>query len=50
MLCLIESVKRKYIGEKKKDMKTLLDQITAELTGQEKEIIDAFLLQGILKV
>ncbi|KAI8798619.1 NFX1-type zinc finger-containing protein 1 [Biomphalaria glabrata] len=47
MLCLIESVKRKYLGTNQKEKQRHLREIVSQLGGQEKNIIDRFLEPGV---
>lgn len=48
MLLLIENVKRKYIGEKQKDMKKRLERVISEIRGPERQEIDRFIEEGNL--
>ncbi|BFZ14774.1 hypothetical protein BsWGS_17813 [Bradybaena similaris] len=46
MLRLIESVKRKYIGEKQNDMQKRLERVISEIRGPERQEIDRFIEEG----
>ncbi|CAG5118745.1 unnamed protein product [Candidula unifasciata] len=46
MLRYIESVKKKYIGEKHTEMKRRLKHVISEIRGQDRLIIDNFIEEG----